>query len=82
MKIIKRFLKKSDVPYQALQSYRATPLQNGFSPAELLMGRRLRTLIPITHGLLKPKLADSSLFEEKEENRRKKQKKNYDQNIV
>jgi hypothetical protein len=35
-------LKKSDDPYIALLSYRATPLDNGHSPAELLMGRKLQ----------------------------------------
>jgi hypothetical protein len=31
-----------DDPYIALLSYRATPLDNGHSPAELLMGRKLQ----------------------------------------
>jgi hypothetical protein len=43
---IKMMLKKSD-PYIALLSYRATPLANENSPAELLMGRKLQTLLPI-----------------------------------
>jgi transposase InsO family protein len=44
---IKMMLKKSDDPYIPLLSYRATPLANGHSPAELLMGRKLQTLLPI-----------------------------------
>ena len=37
---IKVMLKKSDDPYIALLSYRATPLANGHSPTELLMCRK------------------------------------------
>ena len=37
----RNLLTKSDDPYEALLAYRATPLENGFSPAELCMGRRL-----------------------------------------
>jgi hypothetical protein len=44
---------KSDDPYIALLSYRATPLANGHSPAELLMGKKLQTLLPIAPKQLK-----------------------------
>ena len=43
MKTIKGLLAKSPDPYLALLSYRATPLQNGYSSAQLCLGRILRT---------------------------------------
>ena len=47
VRTIKGLLKKSSDPYLALMAYRATPLANGFSPTELLMGRKIRTLVPV-----------------------------------
>ena len=52
---VKRLLKKEKDKEMALLAYRSTPLSCGYSPAELLMGRKIRTTVPIFHTLLTPK---------------------------
>ncbi|XP_064469533.1 uncharacterized protein K02A2.6-like [Ornithodoros turicata] len=55
VKIFKNSLKETDDPYESLLAYRTSPLANGYSPSELLMGRKLRTTIPISPEVLLPK---------------------------
>ena len=43
---VKNLLKKEQDPFLALLQYRNTPLASGKSPAELMLGRKLRTRIP------------------------------------
>uniref|UniRef100_A0A1Y1K762 Integrase catalytic domain-containing protein n=2 Tax=Photinus pyralis TaxID=7054 RepID=A0A1Y1K762_PHOPY len=74
----KQLLKKNnDDIYLALLAYRSTPLESGFSPAELIMSRKLRTNLPQLPSNLN-KVIDSSSFVRKEQERKDKQKQNYD----
>ena len=74
---VKRLLNKENDPYLAILSYRSTPLQNGYSPSELLMNRKLRMMVPITREQRKPKVPDQQSLRAREEIKRN-QKKNFD----
>ena len=75
---LKNLLKKSADPYLALMAYRSTPLQNGYSPSQLLMGRKIRSTVPCLPAELEPKWPDFTKLREKEEDMRMKQKVVYD----
>lgn len=78
VRIIKKSLQKTGDSYVALQAYRATPLANGFSPAELLMGRRLRTSVPAVSSSLDPAVVDNTALRAWELRRAAQQKRNHD----
>ncbi|UYV63652.1 K02A2.6-like [Cordylochernes scorpioides] len=78
VKIAKLILKKNQDPSLGLLEYRSTPLENGCSPAEILMGGKLRTTLPIAPENLNPKLVDSQTLKRKEGRRRKDMKSRYD----
>ena len=66
VKTVKSLLTKNDDPYVALLAYRSTPPENGYSPAELLMGHRLCTMVPVHSSQLIPRLPRASQLHEKE----------------
>jgi hypothetical protein len=77
VKIIKKLMRKAydtkgDINL-AILNYRATPLENGLSPAEMLMGRKIRTRLPM---LLRDKPDDELM--QKVLQIRDRQKFNYD----
>ena len=78
VRTVKSLLNKNEDIHLALLAYRSTPLKNGYSPAELLMSRKLRTTIPIISASLQPKLPDNSELRQKEGKMRRSQKKNFD----
>lgn len=55
----KSVLLKSSDPYLGLLlSYRSTPLELGYSPAQLLMSSNFRTTVAVITGQLKPSVID------------------------
>jgi hypothetical protein len=75
VKIVKNILSKERACNLGLLVYRSTPLETGHSPAELSMGRKLRTNIPMVEKALDPKWP--SLKEQRTKRRTKKMKDKY-----
>uniref|UniRef100_A0A3B3HH25 Gypsy retrotransposon integrase-like protein 1 n=1 Tax=Oryzias latipes TaxID=8090 RepID=A0A3B3HH25_ORYLA len=77
VRTVKNLLKKSGDPYLALMAYRSAPLANGYSPAELLMGRRIRTTVPMISSQLNPEGADMKRLRKIEQKYRQKLQQDY-----
>ena len=75
---VKNLLKKTSDPYKALMAYRATPLESGLSPAELLMGRKIRTRIPTSPSNLNPCWPYLEQFRENDTSLKDRQKRDFD----
>lgn len=63
---IKKLLKKCQAtnsdPYMALLNLRSAPNNFGYSPAQVLMSRRLRCKLPVINERLKPRTIDSKAY--------------------
>lgn len=79
VKTVKEMLAKCEDPYLAMLSYRTTPIQGGaYSPAELLMSRKLRTTIPSTRKQRIPKVPDTEEVRARDKMTKNRQKRNFD----
>ena len=67
LKTTKSLLKKEKDPTKGLLTYRSTPLACGHSPAELLMGRKIKTTVPTFHTNLASIWPDVDKLRQKEE---------------
>jgi hypothetical protein len=80
--IVKRLFKKAKEsqkdPYLAILEYRNTPLEVGFSPNQLFMGRRTKSILPVTNAQLKPQCIDPKTINKKMKDIKQKQKSCYD----
>ena len=82
--IAKRILTKAKEtaqdPYIFLLEYRNTPLDSGYSPTQLLMGRRTKSVVPIAQARLKPQTVKPSDLKQKMDKLKSKQKQYFDKN--
>ena len=77
VKTVKGLLSKNSDPYLAMLCYRTTPLENGFSPAELLMGRKIRTMLLVLLKILNPQLPNKLHLQAKEKAIKDRQRRNF-----
>ena len=79
VRTVKDMLRKFHDPHLALLTYRATPIQGGkYSPAELLMGRVLRTTVPTTRKLRAPRTPPLDEVRSRDEMTKERQRRNFD----
>lgn len=74
----KGLLRKADDFQMALLAYRTTPIIDGYSPAQLLMGRQLRTTVPTASFNLKPETPNSQTVRQHDRLRKNIQAKYFD----
>lgn len=78
VRTLKGLFRKSEDKAAALLAYRSTPLASGFSPAELLMSRKLRAWIPATTESLQPAVVPRENLLKAEEKEKERERRNYD----
>ena len=79
VKTVKSIWRKNKDKRKALLEYRASPLPAiDLSPSQLSMGRRLRTTLPIAHGLLEPETHSTQKIRARMKHGKDKQKYYHD----
>ena len=75
---MKRLFDKCTDPHLVLLAYRSIPLEQMYSPAQLLMSQDLRTTVPVHPCKLKPEVIASERLNKKDSELERRQNKNYD----
>jgi transposase InsO family protein len=79
---VKRLLTKAKVdakdPYLSLLEYRNTPIDDVGSPSQLLMSRRLQSILQTTTSQLQPQIVNPKVVEVKLRKKQEHQKRYYD----
>ena len=78
VRIAKSMLDKSADIFLALLLHRTSPLENGFSPAQLLMGRQLRSTVASSPAIFHPCIPDLDSMRAADEHAKLRQKENFD----
>ncbi|KAJ1519047.1 hypothetical protein ONE63_011290 [Megalurothrips usitatus] len=78
VKAMKAIIKKDSDPYRGLLAYRTAPLESGYSPAELPMGRQLRSQVPVIPSKLQPREVDRQRHRAALQRRRERGKADFD----
>ena len=77
VQVAKRLMRTSD-PADALMAYRSTPVDvTGVSPAELLLGRKIKTQLPILPSNLQPRWPNMDEVRQKDMAAKLRSEKNY-----
>ena len=77
VRTVKSLLQKAEDPAKGLLAYRSTPLACKFSPAQLLMGRKLRNSVPMFHTELNPHWPDLEKLQARESESKLKQQSKF-----
>ena len=75
---MKNLWKRSDDPHLALLSYNSTPIKLGYSPAQLLKSRNIRSTVPVAADNLKPQVPKFIEVKQRDEKLKREQKKYFD----